>query len=261
MKINSRNSNLSEKQFTFNDDPSKMNYLRNSTTILERLEALEAKTMEQDQMIEQKTRDLQITEERLKSVLEEKSKLEELMNEVDEAGNHAEFEEYKQKLESQFKDDLNRETDELRMRVGELEHIILKKNDDVEILRKKTKSMEEEIEKKIEKIQNFEENYISRVKYESGMEELKSAKQKVSSLENTITFRDLKISELEAKVIKIEDNRKKETELIKKKGDSKYDEAKKKWNETKENLKKQIQELQNWKNQNLMGEKMDPEKV
>jgi chromosome segregation ATPase len=259
--MKSRTSNLSEKQFSFNDDPSKMNLLRNSTTILERLETLEAQTMEQEQILDQKNRTIKQMEERLESVLMEKSKLEGLLNEIDEAENHAEFEEYKEKIELQFKEDLNRETEELRMKVGELEHEGLNKDLELEKLKKKVESMEEDLELKVQSIQNFEENFISRIKYESGMEELNKSKQKVSSLENTITFRDLKISELEAKVVKVEESRKKETELLKKKGEEKYDEAKKKWTDSKNDLKEQIKELTLWKNNNLRGEKVDPEKV
>lgn len=260
-KMKSRSSNLSERQNSFNDDPSKMDLLRNSTTIMERLESLEAQTREQEHLLAQKNKDLMQVQERLESVLMEKSKLEGLLNEIDEAENHAEFEEYKEKMDVKFQEDLNRETEGLMMKVGELEHLILNKDVELEELQKKVKSMEEEIESKTQSIENFEENFISRIKYESGMEELNKTKQQLSSLENTITFRDLKISELEAKVVKVEENRKKETESLKKKGEEKYDEAKKRWTDNKNEMKKQIQELTQWKNSNLLGEKVDPEKV
>lgn len=261
MRTKSRNSNMSQGNFIFSDDPTKMNMLRNSTTILSRLESLESKSMEQQRTIEQQTGTILQLEERMKSLLEEKANLEGLLNQIDEAENHAEFEEYKQKMEQKFKDDLNVTTEELRMRIGELEHLVLKKDIEIEKKTKRVASLEEEVTSKVESIENYEENFVSKIKYQNVTEEANKQKQKAANLESTLTFRDLKISELEAKLVKVEETRKKEAETMKKKAEGRFEDAKKKWEDSKKKFKEQISELTEWKNKNLRGVQVDPEEM
>jgi chromosome segregation ATPase len=245
----------------FNEDPNKMNMMRNSTSILEKLESLQTQNMELEMKIEQQNSTIRQMRERTESLLEEKSNLEGLLNQIDEAENHLEFEEYKAKVEQKYKDQLLNETGELSMRVSELEHMLLKKDLEIETKTKKVETLETKIEEKQAEIENYEENYTTKIKLEESLKEFSDLKQQFSSLENTITFKNLKISELEVKVKGIEEKAKKDQETAKKKAEKQYEDAKKKWGLAKEKLKKEIAELSEWKKQNMLGAKVDPEEM
>ena len=248
----------SNKATSFNED-SKMLGLKQSTTIMARLESLEATNFENEKVLEQNDNTIKSLNERVKSLLEERNKLEGLLNQIDEAENHAEFEEYKQNVESKYEEEFRVATEESRLKIDELEHISMQKDLDMEKQKKENEKLEEKIQAQQKKIHNFEENYVSKVKFESVMEEVKNLKQKLSSTESTLTFRDMRIGELEKKVVKIEESRKREVESAKKKAEEKIAEGKRKRNENKKSLKDQIKELTQWKTENLIGEKVDPE--
>lgn len=247
------------KGFSFNEEPSKMLGLQKSTTIMERLESLEATNFEQEKVMEQKQITIKQLNERVKSLLQEKEKLEGLLNQIDEAENHAEFEEYKENVESKYKEELRVETEVLRMKIDEMDHNSMQRNLEFEEKEKEIKKLEKQLDVKQEKIHNFEENYVSKVKFESLITELKDLKDKLSELETTLKFKDMKVKELDKKVDKLEESKKKEIENIKKKAEEKFSEGKRKWSESKKSLKEQLKELSLWKNQNLMGEKVDPD--
>jgi len=260
-KSKMRSSNLSQGHFMFGEDASKMNLVRNSTGILEKLESLQAQTLQQEKQIDEQNLTIRRLRERMESLLEEKSNLEGLLNQIDEAENHAEFEEYKVKIEQQYKDELKTSTDQMSLRIAELEHVVMQKEMRTEEERKKSQKLEETLEQKKKQIENFQENYVSKVKYEESLAVLKDTKLKFSGLENTMTFKNLKINELEGKMRQLEEKSRKELESARKKGEERMEDAKKKWDSTKEKLKKEVAELRHWKSENLTGAEVDPEQV
>lgn len=260
-RMKTRHSNLSEKHAFMHEDIDKINFLQKSSTILDQLNVLEKRNLQLQQELEQKDKTIQLMNERQASLLQEKAKLEEVLDQVDEVGKHSEFEEYQEQLKNKFEENLNKETEEMRMRIGELEHMLLTKDVKLREAAALNTKLKKEVADKVEIVQNYEENFVPRAKYENEANELKKWKLKVSKLEDTVTFRDMKIGELETKVTKSEEARRKELDKFKKKSDEKYEETRRKWDDRHQKLKEQLKELTQWKNQNLLGQTVDVAQV
>lgn len=260
-RMQTRMSNLSNQQFFGGEDPDRANFMQKSVTILDQLNKLERRNLQLSEELEQKNKTIQLMEERQASLLEEKASLEQVLGEIDEAGKHEEFEEYQERLRAKFKEDLQRETEELRMKIGELEHAALTLDVDLQKARKGNAELRREVEEKAEAISNYGANYVPRDRFELESSELAKAKNELSKLANTITFRDLRVGELEAKLAKSEEGRRRDAEVLKKKADEKYDEARRKWQESREKLKGQVAELSKWKAQHFRGDTVDPAQV
>lgn len=260
-RMKTRHSNLSDKQNFIYDDSTRFNNLQKSTTILDQLNALERTNLQLQQDLEQRDGTIRLMEERQASLLQEKANLEKVLNEVDEVGKHSEFEEMQERLKTRFEDNLRKETEELRMQIGELEHALLSKKMELQSATSDNEKLRKESQDKAEKIRHFEDNYVTRLKYEKKLGELNKLKTEVPTLKDTITLREMKIGELEAKVVQIEENRRREVDQLKKKSDEKYEDARRKWDERHKKLKDQVGELNKWKSQHLMGETVDVAQV
>lgn len=235
--------------------------MRASGTFFERMEEMEKQCIAQKEDINDKTIEIQKLKNKIVYLEEDNTKYLKMIEQVDEQQDYNEFENYKKKIEQEFKEKLVKDKKELMFKIGEMDHIIIQKNIEISDLTKSNEKFEKEIEAKVVLIKDYEENYSKNSIITVKENEIIELKEKINKFEQDVTFTNLKIKELESRVESLKNKHSKEIDEIKKKNELKNEQKKESWKVKKEKLKAEIENLKKWKLSNSSEKSIDPQLV
>ena len=253
-----RDSNLSQNKFDFSDIKQKP--VEYNQQIFERIELLETQNSELKERLFENEHLLNDANNKCSSLEKEVKYYQTAMNEIDEVDNNEKFEDFKQKTEQEYVEKLDNKTEQLRDNIDDLETDLLKINRTVVSLKKELASAYKEIEKLEGSVEDFKANFVNRAKYEKLSNKTKEVKSKLSSLEGSLTFSQIKVNELESTNKKLE---KKMIDSLKEcttKADQRFEEASTKWQKKEKDLDDQIRELNDFKKKFETESGIDPQK-
>lgn len=233
--------------------------MRASGTFFERMEQMEKQCMAQKEDIDDKNIEIQKLKNKIVYLEEDNVKYLKMIEQVDEQRDYNEFENYKKKVEQQFKEKLVEDKKDLTSKMGELEHVIIKKNIEISDFKKLNKEFEKELESKSFIIKNYEQNYSENSIITAKENEIIELKEKINKFEQDVTFTNLKVRELESRVESLKNKHSKEIDEIKKKNELKNKQNKDSWKIKKEKFKAEIENLKKWKLSNPSEKSADPQ--
>lgn len=152
--------------------------------------------------------DLEKSIQKIESLYLDKVRLEELVLKIDDNHLETEIENIKQKTEEHFVQKFDFKIDNLENEINELKHNCLNLELKNKELLLKLENNEKEIDLMNNKIMYYEENYVQKQKYESLNIELSMFKTENTDLDTRVMFKDIKVKELEKKILENEEKHK-----------------------------------------------------